>query len=201
MDVSAYVRGSGQALQRIDVGAVERVIQVLERARAAGHRIFIFGNGGSGATASHFAQDLAKGTVSRFDVADNRFRVMSLTDNVPHILALANDLGYETIFKQQMMNHAGPGDVAIGISGSGNSPNVLEAIQYARSIGMVTIGLTGFDGGKLRGLVEHSVHVPSDVMEHVEDAHMVICHATVKWFQAARGGDRMAAAAREAGHA
>ena len=184
MDVAAYVGATGRALQGIEVGAVERVIEVLERARALGRRIFIFGNGGSGAMASHFAQDLAKGTVSRFEVADNRFRFLSLTDNVPYLLALANDLGSESVFKQQMVNLAGPDDVAIRISGSGNSANVLEAIRYARNIGMVTIGLTGFDGGKLRGLVEHSVHVPSDVMEQVEDIHIVICHAIVKHFQA-----------------
>lgn len=184
MDVTTYLGATAHALQGIDVAAVEAVIGVLERARAEDRQVFIFGNGGSGATASHFAQDLGKGTVSRVEVAADRFRVMSLTDNVPYILALANDLGYGTVFKQQMMNFARPGDVAIGISGSGNSSNVLEAIQYARSIGMETIGFTGFDGGKLRGLVQYNVHVSSQVMEHVEDAHMVICHAIVKWFQA-----------------
>lgn len=155
------------------------MIGVLHQARLAGRRIFVFGNGGSAATASHFAQDLAKGAAPHVASARGRFRALSLTDNTPYLLALANDLGYETVFRQQLMTLAQPGDVAIGISGSGKSPNVLAAIRYAKEIDMVTVGLTGFDGGQLRSLVDYSVHVASMVMEAVEDAHMAVCHAIV----------------------
>ena len=129
----------------------DRFIATLYRGFEEERTIFLCGNGGSAAAASHFGQDLAKGTLSSMS-ATRRFRVIPLTDNIGFITALANDEGYESIFEQQLRNLAREGDLLVAISGSGNSPNVLRAVEYAHSIGMTTIGVTGFDGGKLRAL-------------------------------------------------
>lgn len=153
----------------------DRLIETLFEAFEEERTIFLVGNGGSAAAASHFGQDLAKGTLSSMR-ATRRFRVIPLTDNVGFITALANDEGYESIFEQQLRNLARRGDVLIAISGSGNSPNVLRAVEYARSIGMKSIGVTGFDGGKLRALADESVHVPIDDMGMTEALHGVIFH-------------------------
>jgi len=152
---------------------IERAVDVLQYARLNDKQVFILGNGGSAATASHFACDLGKNTV----VPDRpRFRVMALTDNMPLFSALANDYGYGRVFAEQLANLVRPGDVVIGISGSGNSVNVLNAIRLAREVGATTIGLTGFDGGKLKGMVDVCVLVPSHCMEKVEDTHLVLEH-------------------------
>jgi D-sedoheptulose 7-phosphate isomerase len=137
--------------------------------------IFLCGNGGSASTASHFGQDLAKGTLASMD-ATRRFRVIPLTDNVGYITALANDEGYESIFEQQMRGLAREGDVLVAISGSGNSPNILRAVAYAKSIGMTTIGVTGYDGGKLLKQADQSVHVPIWDMGMAEALHGVVFH-------------------------
>jgi D-sedoheptulose 7-phosphate isomerase len=151
------------------------LIDILERAYHRNRRIFIFGNGGSGATASHFCEDLAKGTLNgKKDI--KRFKVISLTDNVPFILALANDEGYENVFEGQLRNLAEPGDVAIGISGSGNSPNVIKAIEFADKNQMITVGMTGFNGGNLRRIVQHSIHIPIHDMGIIESVHSIITH-------------------------
>jgi D-sedoheptulose 7-phosphate isomerase len=153
----------------------ERLIETLFEAFEEERTIFLVGNGGSASAASHFGQDLAKGTLSSMQ-AKRRFRVIPLTDNIGFITALANDEGYEAIFEQQLRNLARRGDVLIAISGSGNSPNVLRAVEYARSIGMQSIGVTGFDGGKLRALADVSVHVPIEDMGMTEALHGVIFH-------------------------
>jgi D-sedoheptulose 7-phosphate isomerase len=150
---------------------VDTLFEAFERERT----IFLIGNGGSAAAASHFGQDLAKGTLSTMQ-ARRRFRVIPLTDNIGFITALANDEGYDSIFEQQLRNLAKSGDLLVAISGSGNSPNVLKAVEYARSIGMKTIGVTGFDGGKLRALADQSVHVPIDDMGMTEALHGVVFH-------------------------
>jgi D-sedoheptulose 7-phosphate isomerase len=152
-----------------------RLIETLFEAFEEERTIFLIGNGGSAAAASHFGQDLAKGTLSSMR-AKRRFRVIPLTDNVGFITALANDEGYESIFEQQLRNLARRGDVLVAISGSGNSPNILRAVEYARSIGMKSIGITGFDGGKLRALADESVHVPIEDMGMTEALHGVIFH-------------------------
>ena len=156
----------------------EELVKVLETAFHEGKMIFIFGNGGSGATASHFCEDLGKGTLKSCDDG-KRFKAISLTDNASYILAWANDEGYDTIFEQQLRNLAEPGDVAIGISGSGNSKNVLKAITYANETGLVTVGLTGFDGGELRRLVHHCVHIPVHDMGIAECLHLIVAHYVV----------------------
>ncbi len=153
----------------------ERLIETLFEAFEEERTIFLVGNGGSASAASHFGQDLAKGTLSSMQ-AKRRFRVIPLTDNIGFITALANDEGYESIFEQQLRNLARRGDVLIAISGSGNSPNVLRAVEYGRSIGMKSIGVTGFDGGKLRALADVSVHVPIEDMGMTEALHGVIFH-------------------------
>ncbi|MBF0422299.1 MAG: SIS domain-containing protein [Magnetococcales bacterium] len=161
-------------LRRMDPAAIAAFIDVILQARNTEHTIFFIGNGGSAATASHFANDLAVGTRS----ARQPFRAISLTDNVPILTAIANDYGYEETFVRQLHYLLHPGDVVVGISASGNSPNVLKAIDYANASGAHTVGLTGFDGGRLRHMVETAVHVPTNAGEYgpVEDAHMILDH-------------------------
>jgi len=169
-----YVRHLTGVLASIDPAAIAAFATVLLEARGRGAAVFFIGNGGSAATASHFANDLAIGTCSW----EKPFRVTSLTDNVPVLTALANDLGYEEVFVRQLQVMLQPGDVVVAISASGNSPNVLRAIEYAQSREAITVGLTGFDGGRLRQIVKVPVHVPTAKGEYgpVEDAHMVIDH-------------------------
>jgi len=156
----------------------DRFVEALWGAFEADATVFLAGNGGSAAAASHFGQDLAKGTLSDLR-ATRRFRVVPLTDNVGYITALANDVGYESVFEQQLRNLGRRGDVLVAISGSGNSPNVLRAVEYARSIGMRSIGVTGYDGGKLRDLADVSVHVPVWDMGMAEALHGVVFHYTM----------------------
>ncbi len=147
--------------------------RVLVDARDREASIFIMGNGGSGSTASHMASDLNKGATVP---GKPRFRAFSLVDNVPLVLAWANDSSYEDIFVEQLKNHLRPGDVVIGISGSGNSRNVLKAIEYANGVGAYTVGMSGYDGGKLAPMVKLSIHVPNFYMQQVEDIHLLIEH-------------------------
>ena len=168
----------------------DRFIDSLFEAFERGATVFLAGNGGSAANASHFGQDLAKGTLASMD-AKRRFRVVPLTDNIGFITALANDEGYDSIFEQQLRNLGQRGDVLVAISGSGNSPNVLRAVEYARSIGIKTIGVTGFDGGKLRKLADESVHIPVDDMGMTEALHSVVFHLVMS-----RLRDRVSGASR-----
>jgi D-sedoheptulose 7-phosphate isomerase len=157
-------------------GEIERAAVELLRAYEDRRSIFIFGNGGSAALASHFACDLGKGTV----IGNNghkRFRVLALTDNVPLMTAWANDRCYEGIFAEQLQNLVTPGDVAFAISGSGNSPNILRALEVARDARANTLGLAGFDGGKMRNLCNVCVVLPSDNMQIIEDFHLSVTHA------------------------
>ena len=153
----------------------DRFVEALYAGFEQGRTVFLIGNGGSAANASHFGQDLAKGTLSSMS-ATRRFRVIPLTDNIGFITALANDEGYDSIFEQQLRNLAASGDLLVAISGSGNSPNVIRATEYARSIGMKVIGVTGFDGGKLKTLADVSVHIPVDDMGMTEALHGVVFH-------------------------
>src|SRR5690606_15345673 len=137
--------------------------------------VFIIGNGGSGANASHLCEDLGKGTLTDFD-NQKRLKVLSLTDNTPYILAWANDTDYERVFVEQLKNFAQPGSLLIAISGSGNSPNVLRAVEYANENGIRTFGISGYDGGRLKHLCQQNLHVPSFDMGAVESVHMVLFH-------------------------
>lgn len=156
-------------------GPSDHFVETLWKAFEGGNTVFLCGNGGSAANASHFGQDIAKGTLESMDQT-RRFRVIPLTDNIGFITALANDEGYDSIFEQQLRNLGQRGDVLVAISGSGNSPNVLKAVDYAKSIGMTTVGVTGYDGGKLRTLADQSVHVPVWDMGMAEAIHGVVFH-------------------------
>jgi D-sedoheptulose 7-phosphate isomerase len=168
-----YLDATIRSLQGLPLDEIARVIEMLEAARDEGRQIFICGNGGSAATASHFVNDLGKGaSLGR----KRRFRPIALTDNVPWITALANDLDYRLVFVEQLKNFARPGDLLLTFSGSGNSPNVLEAVRWGREFGMTTIGITGKSGGALAGLCNLALQVSSDHMGRIEDAHCVIQH-------------------------
>ena len=177
-DFSVFLAEITRSYEKIDQECLDSFIELLEDSFYKERTIFIFGNGGSGASASHFCEDLGKGAIVNLN-DHRRFRVMSLTDNLPYILAWANDNGYETIFEQQLRNFAKPEDIAVGISGSGNSENVIRAIEYANSIGMITAGFIGYDGGKLGNLVQYPLHVPSFDMGIVESVHTSIMHYIV----------------------
>jgi D-sedoheptulose 7-phosphate isomerase len=162
-----------QMMREISLPHLQRVLQLLERAYHDGHRIFIMGNGGSAATSSHFALDLAKNTIIP---GMPRLKAISLTDHVPLITAWSNDTAYEHIFAEQLANLIEPGDVAIGISASGNSLNVINALLLARRSRAYTIGLLGAQGGRIKGLVDAYVLAPGKNIEEEEDAHMILSH-------------------------
>jgi D-sedoheptulose 7-phosphate isomerase len=161
------------AVQQIDVEKVEQAIDWFREARDHGRRIFVCGNGGSASTASHFACDMLKG--ASFN-RPSRFRILALTDSLPTLTAYSNDVSYDCVFAEQLRNFAEPGDLFMGISTSGNSPNVLRAIEYAESAGCRTIALTGRNGGKLGPLAQLNIQVDVPHVGRIEDAHMIICH-------------------------
>lgn len=169
-----YLTRSADVLRRLPLAAIDGVIQVLVRAMESERFIYVMGNGGSAANAEHFSNDLGKGGDRGFP---RRFKVMSLTSNVSLMTAWANDTDYEHVFSEQLRNFVGPGDVVMAISGSGNSRNVLNAMELGRARRAVTVGLTGFEGGKLKSLCDHCVVVPSDNMQHIEELHLVVLHA------------------------
>lgn len=156
--------------QELDLDAISGIAGAIEKAEKKGKQIFVMGNGGSAATASHLATDWSK-TAER--VGKPLIRCISLNDNIPFMTAIANDLGYEEVFSRQLQNLLNPGDVVVIISGSGNSPNVIKAAEFAKKVGAVTIGMTGFTGGKLRKLVDICLHIESDQYGVIEDLHMV----------------------------
>jgi D-sedoheptulose 7-phosphate isomerase len=159
---------------QIDLESLEQAASMLLACQARGRVVFVVGNGGSAATASHFACDLSKGTRRN---GPPTFHVVSLTDNVPLLTAWANDSGYDRVFSEQLLTLAHRGDMLVIISASGNSPNVVAAVETARSCGMSIVGLTGRSGGRLASLVDVVVNVPSDRIEVVEDAHLVAAHS------------------------
>jgi D-sedoheptulose 7-phosphate isomerase len=162
-----------EAIERIDTSRVEQAIEWFREARDGAKHIFVCGNGGSASTASHFTCDMVKGASYN---RDTRFRIMSLADSLPTLTAYSNDVSYEHIFVEQLKNFAQAGDLVMCISGSGNSPNVVRAMEYANSIGCKTIALTGRDGGKLGPLAQINIQVAVPHMGRIEDAHMVVCH-------------------------
>lgn len=167
------------AIEKIDTGKVNQIIGWFREARDEGRTVFVCGNGGSASTASHFACDMVKGASYK---RDKRFRIMALTDSLPTLTAYSNDVTYDIVFAEQLKNFAKPGDLVMAISGSGNSPNVLRAIEYANSIGCKTVGLTGRDGGQLGSLAQLNVQVAVPHMGRIEDAHMIICHMIGYYF-------------------
>lgn len=167
------------AVSAIDLGQVQRFVDALSEVRSAGRTVFTCGNGGSASTASHFATDLGKGA-SYGQPA--RFKVMALTDSISTITAYANDVEYAVVFAEPLINHAQPGDLLVAISGSGNSENVIRAVAAAKELGVTTVGMTGFDGGRLGPMVDIHLNVPDDHMGRIEDAHMSLCHMTAFQF-------------------
>ena len=171
-----------QAIESVDLELVSQAIETLNQAREQGRTIFVCGNGGSASTASHFACDMVKG--ASYGRA-SRFRIMALTDSLPTLTAYSNDVGYECVFAEQLKNFAAPGDVVIAISGSGNSPNTLRALEYANAAGCRTIALTGRDGGALSRLAQLNIQVPHPHMGRIEDVHTVIMHMICYYFMEA----------------
>ena len=185
--LKAYVDRYKAVCDVLPYGDISRMVDLLWEACRTGRRIFTMGNGGHGNTASHMINDIAKHTVSSDDktkvVADaNRFKTMCLNDSMSFVTGIANDMGFEQVFAEQLANWVEPGDVVIGISASGNSENVLRAVRYANEHGGVTIGLCGFKGGKLRELAQTAIYVRNEHYGHVEDAHCVVCHCLAYWF-------------------
>ena len=175
--VRDYMNELQATIERLPEEPIEEAIQLLASARLERRQVFIMGNGGSASTSTHFVCDLAKNT-RHADLPS--FRVIGLADNMAIVSALANDEGYDQVFAQQLAAHLQPGDIVIAISASGNSPNVVNAVEMANCMGATTIGLTGFDGGRLKTLVDLDVHVASTVIEHVEDIHLMLEHLICK---------------------
>jgi D-sedoheptulose 7-phosphate isomerase len=177
--LKSYKEKSVDIMQKIAEKDVEHLIGLLETARQAHQQIFLCGNGGSAATASHFANDLGKGASWG---REKRFRVLALTDNVSWITALANDTDYSQIFVEQLKNYAQPNDLLVAFSGSGNSSNVLEVIKWANENDLLTVGVTGRPGGELGKIARHPIFVESSHMGHIEEGHFLIQHLVGYYF-------------------
>ncbi len=171
---SAYISDLRDILSHLDHAMIDRIAAAIWQGYESGRTLYIFGNGGSAALASHFACDIGKGTMAR---EKRPLKVVSLTDNVPLMTAWANDTSYEEIFAQQLRGLAEPGDLALAISGSGNSKNVVHGLETAREMRLIPMALTGFGGGKVKDLCEFCVIAPAHNMQHVEDCHLCAAHA------------------------
>lgn len=171
--INSYLTELEQMLRDVSQAHLQDILSLLEETYRNGHRIFIMGNGGSAATASHFALDLAKNTIMQ---GAPRLKAISLTDHVPLITAWSNDTAYEHIFEEQLANMIEPGDLVIGISTSGNSPNVINALILAKKSRAATVGLLGAEGGRIKNIVDSYVLAPGQNIEQEEDAHMILTH-------------------------
>lgn len=176
-DIESYFLKLKNTIDFIDRNEINGFIKLLVKARNAKKNIFIMGNGGSAATASHFCCDFNKGLSHN---SENRFRFFCLNDNIPTITAYSNDVSYDDIFIEQLKNFFESGDYVIGISGSGNSRNIIKAIDFANKNNGITIGLSGFNGGILKKIAKYSVHANIDDMQISEDLHMILCHLIMK---------------------
>ncbi len=179
LDLPAYLDRCKQLLDQLDPTQAQQLAADIYDAYLQSRFVFICGNGGSGANASHLCEDLGKSTLDPKDFTNDsvkRLKVLSLTDNTPYILAWANDEGFDRVFVEQLKNFASAGDVLIAISGSGNSPNVLSAVEWANRHGLLTWGVTGYSGGRLIRLAQKSLHVPLDDMGLVESVHLILFH-------------------------
>jgi len=174
-----YLARCSAEFERLDLAEVEKLSNDIYAAYEKGRFVFICGNGGSGSNSSHFCEDLGKSTLRREDFTREgvkRLKVLSLTDNTPYILAWGNDEGFDRIFVEQLKNFASPGDVLIAISGSGNSANILNAVEWANQHDLKTWGITGYDGGRLQKLAHANLHVPLHDMGMVESIHLILFH-------------------------
>ncbi len=182
-NIHEYLGRLQNELDRLDRSQVRRLADSVYKAHQAGRFIFVFGNGGSGATASHFAEDLGKNALRECDLNDDdkkRPRVISLSDNTSWITALGNDVGFDSVFVQQLMQYGQPGDLAIAISGSGNSPNVLAAVEWANHRGLDTFAVTAYNGGRLKSIAKDCLHVQLDDMGMAESVHLAVFHWIVE---------------------
>lgn len=177
IEISEYFDRLKQTLDSVDQNDFNTLINLLVAAKNANKQIFIMGNGGSAATASHFVCDFNKG-VSLLE--EKKFKFICLNDNIPSLMAYANDISYDDIFVYPLSTYFNPGDIVIGISGSGNSRNVIKALEYANENNGITIGLTGYDGGKVKQLCNHNIHISIDDMQLTEDLHMILGHCMMQ---------------------
>ena len=175
--IKSYIANLKTTLDNLDISEIEKTANAFITARDNQKQIIFFGNGGSGSTASHFVCDLSKGCSYE---KDKRIRAICLNDNIPTLLAYSNDVSYDVVFLEQLKNLLNPGDVVVGISGSGNSKNIIKAIEYANANGAVTIGLTGYNGGKLKEISSISVNANIDDMQISEDIHVIVMHILYK---------------------
>ena len=159
------------------------ILDILKNSIKNNQKIFIAGNGGSSALASHYTCDLSKGAVKDWEKNINRYKVISLSDNISYITAISNDKSFEDAFKQQLINLSSPDDIVILISSSGNSPNILNAAEYAKNNGLITIGITGLEGGRLREICDYSAHVDTELYETAEDVHSIFGHFIAIWLR------------------
>ena len=171
--IKAYLEEEKRVIDDLNIDNVNVVMNIFENARLQGQRIFICGNGGSASTAAHFTADFNKGVSEKLD---KRYDVECLSDNVPTMMAIANDISYEEIFRELLKNKLHEGDVVVGISGSGNSENVVNAISYAKEHGAKTVVFVGYDGGKLMSIADHYIHINVNNMQITEDIHMMLDH-------------------------
>ncbi len=177
--VKQYIQLEINTLQDLNVEAIESALSLLETCMEQGRTIYVFGNGGSSATASHFQNDFNKGVSEH---THKKFHFVCLNDNIPTIMAVANDIGFEEVFRFQLMEKVKSSDVIFAISGSGNSENIIRAVEYAKEQGCQVIGLTGFSGGRLKELSDISLHVPIQSMQITEDVHMIFDHLMMSIF-------------------
>lgn len=171
--IEKYIELEKQTLEKLDINAVNEALNLIDQTRRDRHTIFIFGNGGSSATASHFQNDFNKGLS---EYLETKFRFCCLNDNTATLMAVANDIGFEEVFRFQLRGRLETGDIVIAISGSGNSRNVMNAVEYAKEQGNAVIGLTGYDGGRLKQLADVSLHADVMSMQVTEDIHMIFDH-------------------------
>jgi D-sedoheptulose 7-phosphate isomerase len=191
LDAKQYFDELQSVVTNLPHDLIDQIAEILLQASELGRMVYLFGNGGSASLASHFACDLGKGTA--YCNGGKRFRVLALTDNIPTITAWANDFGYEDIFAEQLRNLVQAQDIALAISGSGNSKNVLNALHVAREAGATTIGVTGFEGGEMKALCDICVVVPSDNMQIIEDLHLSMAHSIFRIVSSRMAGRAMTA--------
>ncbi len=178
-EIKSYLAHEEETLKRLDVEELNSALNLLEETYQKEGTVYIFGNGGSSATASHYQNDFNKGVSEH---TEKKFNFLCLNDNVATLMAVANDIGFEEVFRFQLRGHLKPGDIVIAISGSGNSRNVLNAVEYAKSCGNKIIGITGFDGGNLKELADISLNAPVKSMQITEDIHMIFDHLMMSVF-------------------
>lgn len=178
-EIKAYIEHEIETLQKLDVEAINDAMNLLLETMENGNTVYVFGNGGSSATASHFQNDFNKGVSEH---TEKKFNLLCLNDNLPTLMAVANDIGFKEVFRFQLQGHIKPGDVVMAISGSGNSENVVHAVEYAKAQGNRIIGLTGFGGGRLKQLADISLHAPINSMQITEDIHMIFDHLIMSVF-------------------